>query len=301
MVDQLESLVREIEGVAGVEEEMVGAGSEDHVGDGGRGEAEVDGGAQRALRRLRGARLHEAAEPVDVALRLAHFGIERSEVEVRGLVRGRAGDVNGPMENGQRAIRLVQLGEDVGHRCEDREPRAPAARAVAHAEERRFAQNLARRVELVQADHALCEHQRDLLLEALAQFPLPVSAAIVLDRVRVDEDLAVARLHVERRHVVGEGIERTAAGEVELRVVPVAGEDAVADRAAPQGKAHVGTAVVERVEAALVVDDEDSAPLRGDDFHAVRFDLLEGADADEGGCGGGHRGSSRGVFRSDRF
>jgi hypothetical protein len=42
VVQQLECLVREIEGVALVQEEVVGAGSEDHVGDRLLGQADAD-------------------------------------------------------------------------------------------------------------------------------------------------------------------------------------------------------------------------------------------------------------------
>ena len=67
VVEQLEGLVGEVESMARIEEEVVRAGGEDHLGDGGRGKAEVDGGAERAFGRLRGARLDEAPEPLQVA------------------------------------------------------------------------------------------------------------------------------------------------------------------------------------------------------------------------------------------
>ena len=122
-------------------------------------------------------------------------------------------------------------------------------------------ENVAAGVELVQADDALGEHERELALQPLAQLRFPVAAAVGLDGARVDVDISFAGLDAEGGHVVGEGVEGAATREVEFGVVPVAGEDAVADGAAAQGEAHVGAAVVEGVEAALVVDDEDGPSL----------------------------------------
>ena len=290
VVEQLEGLVGEVEGVAGIEEEVVGAGGEDHLGDGGGGQVEVDGGAQGAFGGLRGARLDEAAEPLQVAVRVAQLGLQRGEVEVGWLVRSRAGDVDRAVEDGEGAVLLVEDGEDVGHGGKDGEAGAPAVGAIAHAEEGGLAKDVAGGVELVQADDALREHQRELALQPLAQLRLPVGAAVGFDGARVDVDVAVACFDAEGGHVVGEGVEGAAAGEVELGVVPVAGEDAVADGAAAQGEAHVGAAIVEGVEAALIVDDEDGASLGRDDLHTLALDLLDGAGADEDvlGWGGGH-------------
>ncbi len=117
-----------------------------------------------------------------------------------------------------------------------------------------------------------------------------MAAAVLLDRLRVDEDVAVAHLGAKRRRVVGEGVQGAAAGEVELGVVPVAGEDAVGDGAAVQREAHVRAAVVDRVDLAFVEDDEDRVALGGNDLEAVALEFGESADADGGSrsFGGGH-------------
>ena len=241
----------------------------------------MDGGAEGALGRLRGTRLDEAAEPLQVAVGIAQFSLQGREVEVGGLVRGRAGDVDGAVEDGEGAVVGVEDGEDVGHGGEDGEPRAPSAGAVAQAKERRAAEHVVGGVEFVQGDDALGEDERELAFKPFAQLRLPVAATVRLDGVGVDVHVAVTGLDGEGGDVVGEGVEGAAAGEVELGVVPVAGEDAVADGAAVEGEAHGGAAVVEGVEAAFVVDDEDGAALGGDHLHALARDLLDGAGADE--------------------
>ena len=61
--------------------------------------------------------------------------------------------------------------------------------------------------------------------------PAVMSNGVAAGR-EVDEDLSVAGLRRERLQVVGPLVEGAAGGEVEARVVPVAGEDAVLERAA---------------------------------------------------------------------
>ena len=94
-------------------------------------------------------------------------------------------------------------------------------------------------------------------------------------------DLAVTHLDRAGRHVVGPQIEGAAARQIEARVVPVAGQDAVLDAAAIQRKAHMRAAIVEREHTTFVVDDEyrTMPPVR--DQPPLRFQLLEAARAHE--------------------
>ena len=86
---------------------------------------------------------------------------------------------------------------------------------------------------------------------------------VALHRARVHPDLSVNHAHREAADIIGEGVEGAAAGEVEPRVVPVAGEDAVADAAPVQRKPHVGTAVIHRIHLAIVVHHGDGMPAAG--------------------------------------
>src|SRR5688500_577963 len=63
VVQQLASLVGEVEGMALVHEQMVGRCREQHVGDLRRRQAVDDGGAQRPFGGVSAARLGEAPEP----------------------------------------------------------------------------------------------------------------------------------------------------------------------------------------------------------------------------------------------
>ena len=183
----------------------------------------------------------------------------------------------------------------VGHSGENREPVGPAGGAVAHPEASRPLQDRAGGAEFAEADHRLGHDETDVLLEPLFQLTVPVLQAILLDRLRVDEDLAVAQLRAEGGYVVREGIEGAAAGEVEFGVVPVTGEDAVAHGAATEREAHVWAAIVDRVYStlirhrgvvlAVVIEDGDRPAARRQDDMALRAKLFKAGDANQVGLG----------------
>ena len=97
---------------------------------------------------------------------------------------------------------------------------------------------------------------------------------------RVDPDDAVLEGDLEAQHVVREQVEGTAALQVEARVVPVTGQDAVAHAAAVQREAHVRAAVVDRVDLALVREHGDAPARCAHDHHTAALDLVQGSDTD---------------------
>ncbi len=272
---------------------MVGARGEDHVGKLGRREADADRRAQAALGRLRRAGLDEAPEPLAVDLRPALGRRERLEVEIGRLALGVGRHVRECLVERPRAVSRVEHRQHVAHGGEDRHPGAPAGGAVGGAEQRGALEQRRGLAQLVQPDHGLRQHEPDVLLEPLLQLAHPVRAPVALGRRRVEPHVAVAHLGVEGGDVVGEGIEGAAAGEIEARVVPVAGEDAVAHRAAAEREAHVRAAVVERVHAALVDEEHDRPVAGGHDLRLIALELGERADAGRGravgAVGRGHR------------
>ena len=80
----------------------------------------------------------------------------------------------------------------------------------------------------------------------------------------VDPHPAVGDRDWEGPHVVGEGVEGAAAGEVEPGMMPVAGEDSVADGASVEGETHVGASVIDGGEAVSEGKDGDGVPTSGD-------------------------------------
>ena len=113
---------------------------------------------------------------------------------------------------------------------------------------------------LAQGGDRLGDEEGAAVLQALLQGPLaPLDEApgggLALVRGKADVQTAVPLLDREGLQVVPRGEEAAAGVEVELPVVPVADEDAVADAALGHGVAHVGAAVVDRVKAAPVAEE----------------------------------------------
>ena len=102
------------------QEEVVGAGRENHVGYGFGLQADPDGGPQRPLRGIGRTQVHEPSEPFQIPLRPLLRCVQRPKVEVGRLVGGVAGDVKHAMIKGQRPVVFVQERGDVGHRGQDR-------------------------------------------------------------------------------------------------------------------------------------------------------------------------------------
>ncbi len=156
-------------------------------------------------------------------------------------------DEREPVHERERTVGVVEGGQQVRHRDEHREARAPAAVAVRRAEVDAGAHDLGRahaRVE--QAEHRLGDDERDAVLETFAQPRLQVTDRVGVGA-RSHHDRAVAHVGVEAARVVGPEVERAARHEVEARVVPVARDEAGFDRALVQREAEVRAAILDRV------------------------------------------------------
>src|SRR5207244_2894966 len=111
--------------------------------------------------------------------------------------------------------------------------------------------------------------------------------------------VAVPQLDGEAAELVGPLVERAAAAEVEARVVPVAGEDAVLHRPAVEREAHVRAAVVDRVHGAAVGEEDERVTAEVDDEPPGAPYLGERGSADESvGDGGADHVSQRRAWRS---
>src|SRR5215831_10296984 len=67
----------------------------------------------------------------------------------------------------------------------------------------------------------------------------------------VNPALAIYRLHLVNADIIRPRIKRSTAAQIESRMMPVAGENAVLDGAPVEGKAHMRTAVIDSENAAL--------------------------------------------------
>ena len=106
-------------------------------------------------------------------------------------------------------------------------------------------------------------------------------ALLLVDRfgLRVNEDDAILDNRVIDADIVSPRIEGAAARQIEACVVPVAGEDAVADAAAMQWKTHVRAAVVDSIDLVTIGDDGNAVTASRDDARFIEF--LDSSHTDE--------------------
>ena len=103
---------------------------------------------------------------------------------------------------------------------------------------------------------------------------------VVSARPRIDVDDAILDDRGVGLDVVGPGIERAAALQIEAGVMPMAGEDAVGDAPLVQREAHVRAAVVDGVDCLgdRRGENGDPVPSPRDDGHSNQFRPRANAD-----------------------
>ncbi len=292
-VEGLERLVDEVERVAAVQVAVVGRRREEHVGQllpRGPGANRRD---ERPLRAVGVAHLDEAAEPTPQPLGLQVGARQRIEREPRWLHRRIGGDIGKAVIEGGGALVTLQPREQVHQARERRQPTEPAATPPQRAELEPGAKGVgAAGVSLGEPDRRLGENERDVPPQPVVQ-ALPLVRERVHRRRQIDVDVVALDLHREPAQVVRPLVERATGAQVEARVVPVAGEDPVGDRAAMERKAHVRTAIVDGVDLAALREQADRVAVEVDDEPAGRVQLVERGGA-SALCGHyGHRDKPR--------
>ena len=265
--ERLEGLVGEVERVAPVDEHVVGDRGEHHPFDRARSAIAERGGQRRGQDPLGGVArpgVDETSVPAGQALGRDVGAPQLVDREPGRAVAGVPGDERQAVDQCERPVVLLEVGQQIGHRHEHREPGAPPRLPVRGAEVDAGPHDLDRVDAGTQKpEHGLGDDQREPVLQPVLQ-----AGSQVLDPVTVrpgcHHDVAVLDRHVEGAGVVGEEVERATRGEVETRVMPVAGDEPVLDRAPVEGEAHVRAAVVDRPRPAVVPEhhDGDRAQLR---------------------------------------
>ncbi len=256
-VERLERLVREVDGVAAVDEHMVGDRREHRCLDRGQVRRLGQRGLERAPGRIGGTSLDEAPIPRGQARHRYRLGRKGPHREARRLIAGVVRHERQTVHEGERAVVGVEVGEEVGHGDEHRQARAPPCASIGRAEVDTRADDFGgahARVE--QAEHRLRNDERDALFQSVAQARLEMSDRIGVGT-RLDEHVAVAHGGHESAGVVGPHVERASRNEVEARVVPVARDEAGLDRALVKREAEVRAAVFDRVGRAFVPEHDD--------------------------------------------
>jgi hypothetical protein len=208
---------------------------------------------------------------------------------VRRPHRRVAGDVREAVVQSRRAVDRIEVRNEIHEAGERRQAPEPALAAARDSEVEAGAKDFASaRVALQQRNRRLRDDERDVALEPVVQ-PLALMCDGVLARTQVDEDGVTVDRDRESAQLVGELIERPAGPQVEACVMPVAGQDAVAHRAAVQREAHVRAAVVDRVHLVAVREETDGVPVQVHDEPPRRAHLVERRGVDQTfACNGRH-------------
>jgi hypothetical protein len=98
----------------------------------------------------------------------------------------------------------------------------------------------------------------------------------VIGIAHLNPDLILTDLHWKRLQVIAFVIEASSALQIEAPPVPVACQNAMPDRSAGQGIAHMGALVVRSVDPSIDIEERDAPTLPDSD--GFGFALLNVAD-----------------------
>jgi hypothetical protein len=275
-VEALERLVDEVERMSAIGERPLGFGREQGIRKHSRRETRRNRGEEGPLGRVAMAHFSPTPQPafergwIRPASEWRTFPSRRLALTIR---RDAARSVE------ERKIRLLlrQHGQKIGKRREDRKTHAPAV-AVLRAEQRHLPHDFGLRYVCRElAMHGLGDDQAEVVGEAVSKPSMPVRRGIGMTERGLHPHIAVAHLDRADRNVVRPQVEGAAAFEIEPSVVPMTGQDTVLEGAALEWEAHMRTTIVEREDAAAVVDDEDGPVATMHNHTALRLQLLKAA------------------------
>src|SRR5262249_36769839 len=115
----------------------------------------------------------------------------------------------------------------------------------------------------------------EVVCEAVGKPLTPMRSGIGMTEAGLHPDFAFAHLGRTDWHVVRPQVEGAATFEIEARVVPMTGQDAVLGAAALEREAHVRGTIVKCKDAPAVVDDEDRTMCTVHDEPPLRLQLLK--------------------------
>ena len=185
------------------------------------------------------------------------------------------------VEKGEIALLLGQQRNEVGEGRDNGLADTPAV-TVAGAEQHGIA-NKCTIIGMVtaQPEHRFGDDEPDIVLQPLPQAVAPMIIAVGVARPPAHpHGSVVPQFHRGGRDVIGPEIERPAARQVEAGMMPVAGQNAVLDRTAVKREAEMRAAVIERVDASLIMYDQQWARPAARDGHTLGLQLLQSCDVD---------------------
>ena len=158
-------------------------------------------------------------------------------------------------------ILASEAGQKILETGEHRQPLPPTLHAVPGAEIQAGGKGSQGVVSFIhQRNRRLGHDQRETALQADRQ-PLALVFHRIVPRCDIDIYIIVAHLHREVGCVVRPQIKRAAGAEIEAGVMPMAGKNSILDTAPVEGEAHMRAAIVERVDFAFVMDEDDDVAV----------------------------------------
>src|SRR5437899_4619647 len=159
----------------------------------------------------------------------------------------------------------VEPGQQIRHAGERGQAAPPAFPAVASAEfEPRSKRSSRILTPVEQVNDRLRQNEREVLFQAFAGAHALVRHGVIRAR-DVYPDLVASHFDREDANIVSPWVERSATGQVEASVVPVAGQDAVLHTASIERESHMRAAVVYRVDTLPMANEEKR--VAGDRSH----------------------------------
>jgi hypothetical protein len=251
--------------VSAVDEDVIGDGRKHHRLDVGQAARLRERGLERPLGRVGRTRVDEPPIPAPETVDRQRLRFERTHRKTRRVIVGVARDEREAVHERECLVVGRELGEQVGHRDQHSEPGTPARTAVAGAELHAGAHDLRwRHARVEQTQHRLGDHERDIVLEPVAQPALEMADGIVANP-RPHEHVVVPNLDVERARIISPKVEGAARHEIEACVMPVASDEAGLHGSLVQRKPEMGAAIFDRERSAVVPehDDRQCADLGG--------------------------------------
>src|SRR5687768_15075215 len=186
------------------------------------------------------------------------------------------------MIQGPRPVLFGELRQDVSAAGQHTHRPTPALCRVCHTELRADLQwGAIGGTRRLQAKDRLGDDETDVVLQPLLQTRGPMLHRVARGRRRIYPHPIANEGHGEGPHVVGEWVKGTPAREVETRMVPMAGQNAVFDRTSVQWESHMRAAIIDGIHLTAVVEHGDGMAFTGDDHAPSLLQRLEGVYSDE--------------------
>ena len=273
MSSALERLVDEVERVAAVQVTVIGGGCEEHVGELLRRGAGADRGDERTLPAPSASRTSMKPRNQRPNRPGSTSPGSGSSGDPRRLHRRVGGDVGQAVVERGGALVAGQPRHEVHPARQRRQPAEPTPAAPQGAELEPGGKRVrSAGIRVGQRDRRLREDEWDVPPQPVVQ-PLPLMRQRVVGRRQIDVDVVAVDLDRKAAQIVGPLVERAAPAEIEASVVPVAGQDAVADRAAVKREAHMRATVVDGVHLTPVRDEADRVTAQMNDQPLGLFQL----------------------------